>query len=91
MIINLLIAHGWCNSRRGVRLVEDARFELAGTMRAPLSDGEQVAGAVVVGSIAGLAAGHIFAQPTPDGGRRFNGSAAAGAGLLLALLFLATS
>lgn len=88
---NLLIAHGHCNSRRGIVPVEDARLLLAGTTRAPASEGEQLAGAAVVGSLAAFAAGHIFAEENADGTRRFNGGAAVGVGLLAGLLFLAAA
>lgn len=79
---NLRIAHGTCNSFRGTREVEDARMELAGTARPPMSSSEKTAWSVGAGGVIAVAAGHIFAQPTADGGRQFNGGAALCVGLL---------
>jgi hypothetical protein len=88
---NLLLAHGDCNSRRGIRSVKATRLALAGTTRAPASEGEQLVEAVAVGSLAAIAAGHMLAEQQPNGTRRFNSEAALGVGLLAGLLFLAAA
>jgi|CZKU01.1.fsa_nt_gi hypothetical protein len=79
---NLRIAHGNCNSLRGVKDPEAIRLALAGTTDEPLSDTAfnllSVGGSVAVG----VAAGHAFASTNQRGEREFNQAAAWVAGLL---------
>ena len=86
---NLLLAHGHCNSRRGLDDPSFTRLALVGTHRAPASRAEQVATAVAVGGVAALIAGHVAAETSPDGTKRFNGRAAVGVGVLAAALVFA--
>jgi hypothetical protein len=68
---NLRLAHGGCNSTRGTRDVEVARYELAGTINGPMGSGEKTAW-----SLGG---------EMPDGTRQFNREAALIAGLLTSI------
>ena len=86
---NLRIAHGTCNSIRGIRHVHEARLELAGTVRAPMSSGEKTTWSVGGGTLAALIAGYAFGEPMPDGSRKFNGGAAIVGGLALGMLLRA--
>lgn len=87
---NLRLAHGTCNSSRGTRDVEVARYELAGTYDGPMSSGEKTAWSVGGGAVAALGAGYAFGREMPDGTRQFNGEAALLAGLLASVLLRAT-
>jgi hypothetical protein len=73
---NLLIAHGRCNSIRGIRPIEKVRAKLAGTTCRPWSTGEQVAATVAVGGVA-VGAGYLFREPETN---KFNWAAAGIAG-----------
>jgi HNH endonuclease len=80
---NLRIAHGNCNSRRGVEDPEVTRLALAKTTDEPLS-AEAFNALSVGGSVAvGAAAGHVFARTNQAGQREFNWGAALACGLLM--------
>lgn len=79
---NLLMAHHGCNSSRGTREVEDARLQMSGTTRAPLSSDERVLATVGLSGGSALLAGELFAETDADGKRRFNTTAAFWGGLL---------
>ena len=83
---NLRIAHSWCNSYRGVRDPEEVRWELAGTEEEPHSRGAAVGAATLGGAGVALVAGELLATTDEYGRRRFNGGAAAVAGILAFLL-----
>ena len=74
--VNLRIAHGTCNSFRGVDDPEDARLVLADTTDEPMSEAAydllSVGGSIAVGVIAGRA----FAKTRAQGEEDFNGGAA---------------
>jgi hypothetical protein len=82
---NLRLAHGGCNSTRGTRDVEVARYELAGTINGPMGSGEKTAWSLGGGAVAAFGAGHVFAREMPDGTRQFNREAALIAGLLTSI------
>src|ERR1041384_4181371 len=86
---NLMIAHGHCNSRRGIDLAEVARLAIVGSPNPPMSEGEQIATALFSGTGAAILAGHAFAVEEVTGTRRFNGKAALGFGLAAGFLALA--
>lgn len=79
---NLRIAHGNCNSVRGVDDPEAIRQELAETTSAPMSAATfnvlSVGGSVAVGALAG----HAWATTNQYGQREFNWAAAVAGGLL---------
>lgn len=79
---NLRIAHGNCNSLRGVEDPEVVRLALTETMDEPMSDATfnvlSVGGSVALGA----AAGHAFATTNQQGQREFNWGAAVLGGLL---------
>lgn len=79
---NLRIAHSWCNSYRGTRDPEEVRIELAGTEEEPRSRGGAILAAAAGGGGAAIVAGELFATTDEYGQRRFNGGAAAVAGIL---------
>ncbi len=83
---NLRLAHGTCNSRRGIRDAVDARLAIAGTARAPMSRGEKNTLAAAGGAAVALAAGYGLATSAPDGSRSFNAEAALALGFGTALL-----
>lgn len=83
---NLRIAHGGCNSSRGVRSVAAARHALMGRRTAPRSTGEKVALATVVAGAAALATEHLCAKRTTGGDRPFASGPAFVAGALAFLL-----
>ncbi|MGH7281611.1 MAG: HNH endonuclease [Polyangiaceae bacterium] len=80
--VNLRIAHGDCNSVRGIRRHKEVRFELTGNREAPLNAATfnmlSVGGSVAVGA----AAGHAFATRNQFGVEEFNWGAALVSGLL---------
>lgn len=79
---NLRIAHGTCNSLRGIDDPEVVRGGLAKTSSEPMSAGTfnllSVGGSIAVGAVAG----HVWASTTPQGQREFNWRAALACGLL---------
>jgi hypothetical protein len=79
---NLRIAHGNCNSLRGVEDAEVIRLALVDTTDEPVSDATfnvlSVGGSVAMGA----AAGHAFATTNQQGQREFNWGAALACGLL---------
>lgn len=79
---NLRLAHGGCNSVRGVRSVRAVRRELTGKASAPRTSAEKMALAASAGALAALAFGYAFAHSGPGWERPFNRRAALVAGLI---------
>lgn len=79
---NLLMAHKGCNSSRSTRQVEDARIDLSGTTRAPLSSDERALTVVALTGGTAWLAGELFAETDAEGSRWFNRTAAFWGGLL---------
>lgn len=79
---NLRIAHGDCNSVRGVRSHRRVRRELAGTVDEPMS--QSTFDILSLGASAGVGAvsGHLFATQDEFGRKRFNWGAATLFGVL---------
>ena len=73
---NLRIAHGDCNSVRGVRSHRRIRRELAGTIDEPMS--QSIFDMLSLGASVGMGAlsGHVFATQDQLGRKRFNWRAA---------------
>jgi hypothetical protein len=83
---NLMPAHHGCNASRGTRPVTHARFQMAGTVEAPLSTTGRATLTATAGLGAGALAGHVFATERADGTKQFNWFAALLAGGAAALL-----
>lgn len=90
---NLRLAHASCNSSRGVRPVEDVRWELTGSESEPWSADAWALLAVAAGGAGAVGgyrwAGVAFANEGLDGARYFNRSAATLGAALAALLAVA--
>jgi hypothetical protein len=83
---NLLPACWSCNSRRGTRDAEMARYDERGSYDAPMSTTDLNVTTGVFGIGAGVVAGSVFATEDASGNKQFNWGAAAVAGLITALL-----
>jgi hypothetical protein len=73
---NLRLAHGHCNSARGLRGVEETRLRLGGRPDAPMSAGAKSVTALLVGGGAAIIAGTLLETDNARGEKEFNAGAA---------------
>lgn len=83
---NLRMAHGGCNSSRGVRSVAATRYAMMGRRSAPPSTAEKLAVATAVAGAVALVTGRLCAERTAGGDRPFATRPALVAGALAFLV-----